>query len=122
MSDQRRLIDYLAHILTAIERYTGSMDEGAFVTDPLVQDAVVRNFEIIGEACNNIQKRHPEFAAAHPELPLATAYQMRNVIAHGYFKVDYEIAWRTIQHELPKLREQVRSALTTHDGSDAQRR
>ncbi|MDN5923883.1 MAG: DUF86 domain-containing protein [Xanthomonadales bacterium] len=75
-----------------------------------MQDAVIRNIEVIGEASNNVEKRYPEFAADHSELPLAVAYQMRNVVAHGYFKVDYEIVWKTIQHELPALYELVRSA------------
>jgi uncharacterized protein with HEPN domain len=56
--NQQRLGDYLAHILEAIERinrYTQLMDEAAFRDNPLVQDAVIRNFEIIGEASNNIE-------------------------------------------------------------------
>jgi uncharacterized protein with HEPN domain len=70
---------------------------------------VVRNFEIIGEASRNIERHHPEFAAAHPELPLAIAYEMRNALAHGYFKVDLGIVWRTIQRDLPHLLELVRT-------------
>ena len=92
--DQDRLADYLAHILEAIERigpYTENMAELVFLENELVQDAVIRNSEIIGEASNNIEKQHPEFAAEHPELPLAFAYQMRNAVAHGYFKVDFDV-------------------------------
>lgn len=110
-STPQRLIDYLAHILEAIERinhYTEDMDETAFLSSRLIQDAVIRNFEIIGEASNNIEKRYPEFASEHPELPLSFAYQMRNALAHGYFKVDFEIVWRTIQRELPGFYQQVR--------------
>lgn len=108
---ERRLDDYLGHILEAIERidrYVDGLDERAFLNNQLVQDAVTRNFEIIGEASNNIEKHHPDFAAAHPDLPLSFAYQMRNAIAHGYFKVDYEIVWRTIHRDLPRLYGQVR--------------
>lgn len=57
--DQQRLVDYLAHILEAIERielYTAEMDEVAFLNNGLVQDAVVRNLEVVGEASNNISK------------------------------------------------------------------
>ena len=111
--DQQRLTDYLAHIAEAIERidrYTGDMDEVAFLNDELVQDAVIRNFEIIGEASNNIEKLYPDFAAAHPELPLSFAYQMRNAVAHGYFKVDFEIVWKTIHRSLPGLHTQVTQA------------
>ncbi|SFM04335.1 HepT-like ribonuclease domain-containing protein [Rugamonas rubra] len=105
--DQQRLVDYLAHILQAIERvgrYTELMDELTFLNNELVQDAVIRNFEIIGEASNNVERHFPDFAASHPELPLAFAYQMRNAVAHGYFKVDFEIVWKTIQNDLPGLR------------------
>jgi len=107
---QQRLVDYLAHIIEAIDRinrYTEDVDEATFLNNQLVQDAVIRNFEIIGEASNNIEKHYPEFAAAHPELPLSFAYQMRNAVAHGYFKVDFEIVWRTIDRDLPGLRRQV---------------
>ncbi|MBS9423134.1 DUF86 domain-containing protein [Photorhabdus caribbeanensis] len=107
---QQRLVDYLAHILGAIKRidsYTEDMDELAFLNNRLVQDAVIRNFEIIGEASNNIGKYYPNFAAANPELPLSFAYQMRNALAHGYFKVDFEIVWKTIHSDLPRLYQQV---------------
>jgi uncharacterized protein with HEPN domain len=108
--DPQRLDGYLSHILEAIERikeYVTDMDETAFLGSKLVQDAVIRNFEIIGEASNNIEKRFPEFVAAHPELPFSSAYQMRNAVAHGYFKVDFEIIWKTIHNELPKLHGQI---------------
>lgn len=111
--DLQRLADYLAHILEAIQRieeYVSNIDEVAFLSNKLVQDAVIRNFEIIGEASNNIEKHFPEFVAMHPELPLASAYQMRNAIAHGYFKVDFEIIWKTIHSELPGLYAQIRSS------------
>lgn len=111
--DWQRLADYLAHILEAIERiesYTANVAKLAFLENQLVQDAVIRNLEVIGEASNNIAKRHPAFAAEHPELPLASAYQMRNAVAHGYFKVDFEIVWKTIQDDLPRLHSQIRQA------------
>ena len=114
----QRLSDYLNHILEAIERieeYVSELDEMAFLGNKLVQDAVIRNFEVIGEASNNIEKRFPEFVAAHPELPLASAYQMRNAVAHGYFQVDFEILWKTIQRDLPSLHtkvEEIRVKLT----------
>jgi uncharacterized protein with HEPN domain len=112
--DRQRLGDYLAHILEAIERierYTEDIDEAAFLENEMVQDAVVRNFEIIGEASHNIDEHYPEFASDHSELPLAYAYQMRNAVSHGYFKVDLAIVWKTIQSDLPALHIQVQQAL-----------
>lgn len=103
---EQRLRDYLGHILQAIERidrYTGDKSKAAFLCNEMAQDAVVRNLEILGEASHNIEQRFPEFAGAHPELPLAAAYQMRNAVAHGYFSVDFDIVWKTIHSDLPAL-------------------
>lgn len=112
----QRLPDYLGHILEAIERiqhYVEDMDEVGFLDNKLVQDAVIRNLEVIGEASRNIERVHPEFAAAHPELPLALANDMRNSLAHGYFKVDLEIVWKTIQVNLPDLQAQITEVSAT---------
>lgn len=65
--DERRLTDYLAHILEAIERidcYTEDMSEMAFLENQMAQDAVIRNFEIIGEASHNVETHYPEFAVS----------------------------------------------------------
>ena len=116
--DPQRLSGYLGHIVEAIERidrYTADMDESGFLDGPLVQHAVIRNFEIIGEASRNIETRFPDFAAAHPELPLAVAWQMRNAVAHGYFKVDLEIVWKAIRRDLPKPHAQVQEVRTALD-------
>ena len=113
-ADSLRVPEYLRHILEAIQRidrYTGDMTEAGFLGDEKTQDAVIRNFEIIGEACNNIAKHHPDFAAGHPEVPWGFAYEMRNALAHGYFKVDLEIVWHTIHKYLPGLAEQARKLL-----------
>lgn len=112
--DPQRLRDYLAHILEAIERieqYVNDMDEILFLNNKLVQDAVIRNLEIIGEASNSLEKRYPSFVTDHPELPLSSAYQMRNAVAHGYFKIDFEIVWKTIHGELPALHKQIQGIL-----------
>lgn len=111
-ADPRRLPDYLDHIAAAIERiqrYTGDLDEVGFRGSEIVQDAVIRNLEVVGEASRNIERGHPDFAAAHPELPLTIAYEMRNALAHGYFKVDLAVVWTTIRTDLPNLHRLVRS-------------
>ena len=112
--DKHQLVDYFTHILQAIERierYTAGIEQATFLANEMIQDAVIRNLEIIGEASHNIEGRYPEFAAAHPDLPLASASQMRNVVSHGYFKVDLRIVWKTIESELPRLREKVQRTL-----------
>ena len=60
------------------------LDGDDFIASDLVQDATLRNFEIIGEASKHLLQRFPEFVAANPELQLVQAYQMRNFVTHGY--------------------------------------
>lgn len=73
-----RVPEYLGHILEAIRRihlYVDDMSKPQFLDDPRTQAAVIRNFEIIGEACRNIDSHHPEFAQEHPEVPWGIAYE-----------------------------------------------
>ena len=109
---QPRLHDYLTHILDAIgsiQSYLGGLAREDFALDPLRQDAVIRNIEVIGEASNQIESRYPQFAAAHPELELSVAYRMRNALAHGYFTIDLDTVWDTIKNDLPRLDAAVRA-------------
>jgi uncharacterized protein with HEPN domain len=105
-----RVADYLQHILQAVDNiqsYTAGMDLAAFMADSKTSDAVIRNFEVIGEACNNVVKNHSVFAAQQPTVPWSFAYEMRNALSHGYFTVDLAIVWQTVQQDLPALRTKV---------------
>jgi uncharacterized protein with HEPN domain len=111
MKHPTRVEDYLGHMAEAIQRaisYVQALpDRHAFEQNPQVQDAVVRNIEIIGEAVNHINRASPEFIAQHPELPWQQMRDMRNIIIHAYFAVDFEIVWKTVKDDLPKLKQQV---------------
>ncbi len=106
-----RISDYLGHILEAIHRinhYTEDLTEAAFLGNELVQDAVIRNIEIMDEAAKNMERRHPDFSEQHPDVPWEDIYLMRNRVSHGYFSIDLEIVWNTIQNDPPVLERQVR--------------
>ena len=112
--DPLRLGDYLGHILDAIsqiQNYCEDLDEVTFLKNRMIQDAVIRNFEIIGEASKNVERVAPEFVVAHPDLPLAFAYDMRNLLAYGYYKVDVAVVWKTNERDLPYLQQQVTLAI-----------
>jgi len=89
MKHPARVEDYLEHISEAIDRATSYLravpDLQAFHQNLQVQDAVVRNIEIIGEAVNKINSTAPDFITQHPELPWAQMRGMRNVAIHEYF-------------------------------------
>jgi len=104
------LNDFLIHILEAIRRieaYTDSLSYDDFCLSTKDQDAVIRNFEVIGEACRNLEKYFPEFVASHPELPIRSAYDMRNALSHGYFGIDLAILWQAVQRDLPTFKERL---------------
>ena len=90
-------------ILSSIERiitYTEGMNFDEFREDTKTVDAVVRNFEIIGEAAARVPE---EIVAVHPEIPWREMRDMRNVLAHEYFGIDEKIIWDTIRYDLPPL-------------------
>ncbi|PXX97649.1 HepT-like ribonuclease domain-containing protein [Halomonas sp. LBP4] len=120
--DELALRDYLEHIQQAIgriQRYLIDVDHAAFLMNEEKQDAVIRNLEIIGEAAGNIQHHFPDFAAKHPEFPLKAAYGTRNALAHGYFKVDLDVVWKTVERDLPMLEVQVGEVLKSLNRSGA---
>jgi uncharacterized protein with HEPN domain len=107
-----RLTEYLNDAIRSIERilqYIQDVDEAAFLQHQKTQDAVIRNFEILGEACNHITKHYSEFAATHPDVLWDSAYEMRNELVHDYFKVDMGKVWSAI-HFLPKMARRIEDA------------
>lgn len=113
-ANPQRCADYLQHIVEAIDNiqnYTVGMDLAAFIADRKTCDAVIRNIEVIGEACNNVVRHHAAFAAVHASIPWSFAYEMRNAVSHGYFTIDNTIVWATVQQDLPGLRTQIASLL-----------
>jgi uncharacterized protein with HEPN domain len=108
--DPQALNDYLEHIREAIgriQRYLADVDHAGFLESEEKQDAVIRNLEVIGEAAGNIDQHFPAFLEQHPEFPLRAAYDIRNALAHGYFKVDLDVVWKTVERDLPRLERQV---------------
>jgi len=84
--DTLRVMDYLAHMVEAIDRinlYVDDMTPQAFLEDQKTQDAVVRNFEVAGEAAHNVEVHHATFAASHPDVPWALMYTMRTASPMG---------------------------------------
>ena len=116
-----RAADYVGHVLEAIDRiqsYTRGLSEGAFLDSRITQDAVIRNFEVIGEASRNLLRYCPEFVVANSGLPLIAAYEMRNHLSHGYFKVSLGLVWKTVCDDLPGLRREMEAAAISEAAKD----
>ena len=101
---------YLQHISDSISRIESYVSKGRdeFLSCRLVQDAVIRNFEIIGEAAKRLSA---EFQTSEPTIPWKQIGSFRDVLIHGYFGVDLNQVWRVIEQELPTLGAVVRNSL-----------
>lgn len=101
-----RLADYLAHIRQAAQDaciFVEGLHKDDFLDDKRTQQAVIMSLIIIGEAATKIMDQHPDFTAAHPEIPWRSMRGMRNRIAHGYFDINLDVVWDTVASALPAL-------------------
>jgi uncharacterized protein with HEPN domain len=81
------------------------------MADSMVQDAVLRNIEILGEATRNLMECLPDLQSTYPQIPWIDIYGMRNRIAHGYFFINFELVWTVVVGNIPELRQQISIAL-----------
>jgi uncharacterized protein with HEPN domain len=78
-----------------------------FFGDKRTQQAVILNLVIIGEVATRLLKEHEAFLQRHPDIPWRGMKGMRNRIAHGYFEINLEVVWDTIQTAVPRLLERL---------------
>jgi len=100
---KRDVRDYLDDILESIGRikeYLGNLTEEDFYENTLVQDAVLRRLEIIGEAVKHIPN---EFRCKYPEIPWKEIAGMRDIMIHAYFGVNLRRVWKVIEKDIPDL-------------------
>lgn len=114
-SHAHRVSDYLLHILEAIDRATKYASAAerleVFEADALLQDGIIRNIGVIGEAAVKIQQTDPTFIARFPDVPWKEMQTMRHKLVHDYFDVDLAIVWNTVRNDLPRLAAQVKHVL-----------
>ena len=94
---------YLLDILNAARRivqYTTGVTEEEFERNELLQDATMRQLEIIGEAARKVSQ---ENRSAHPEIPWSDMIGMRNRLIHEYSRINLKRVWDTIQNDIPRL-------------------
>lgn len=105
-----RLPDYLDHMLEAARQacaYAQGMSKEDFLDDKRTQQAVILNLILIGEEATKLLKDDDAFADQYPQVPWRSMKGMRNRIAHGYFEINLDTVWETIQTALPSLIEQL---------------
>ena len=108
-------IVFLLHIRDAIqhiETYTKHIQYKDFIQTRLVQDGVIRQIEIIGEATKNISTK---FKEKHPDIPWKKIAGMRDKLIHQYFGVDIKKVWQTVKKDLPILKSKINSIIEEAD-------
>jgi uncharacterized protein with HEPN domain len=101
---------YLRHILDAVGKILDFTRGGreAFIADPMIQDAVIRNIEVIGEAAKSLSSAVKD---ANPDIPWTQIASMRNTLIHRYFRVDLDLVWQVVEQDLPGFKIQLEAIL-----------
>ncbi|MDD2815800.1 MAG: DUF86 domain-containing protein [Thiotrichaceae bacterium] len=100
------LLNDITNSIQKIQSYTQGMLFDEFIQDDKTTDAVIRNFEVIGEASNQLPAI---FCEQHPQIAWRRMADFRNVLIHKYFGVDLQLVWEIIQYDLPELRKRLES-------------
>ncbi|MCX9082592.1 MAG: DUF86 domain-containing protein [Candidatus Methanoperedens sp.] len=109
MKDDAVFLKHILDSINQIEEYIDGMGFEDFIGCKLVQDGVVRQLEIIGEATKHLS---PELREKYPKIPWEDIAGMRDKLIHHYFGVDLEVVWDTVEKDLPALKKKVKKILS----------
>lgn len=101
MKDDLAFIEHILLCIEKIQKYTKNLTAQDFNNNELIQDAVIRNIEIVGEATKKISK---DLKSQYQEIPWKEMSGMRDKLIHDYFGVDVDVVWKTVNEDIPFLK------------------
>ncbi|HEX2350655.1 MAG TPA: DUF86 domain-containing protein [Ktedonobacterales bacterium] len=107
--DPRVMLREMVESIRAVRLYLQGVSKEEFINSALVQDAVIRRIEILGEAANQIPDAVKQ---RFPEVEWREISAMRNRLIHGYFSVNIEVVWNTAEHDLTPLEAHAQAMLS----------
>jgi uncharacterized protein with HEPN domain len=110
--NENRLADYLEHMRQAATdacTFVEGLIQEDFLNDKRTQQAVIMSLIVLGEAATKVMDRYTEFAQSQSQIPWRSMRGMRNLIAHGYFDINLDVVWETVQTALPILLAQLKA-------------
>ena len=116
-TDTAALTDIIEAV-NRIQRYVGTATLAEFLQKPETQDAVVRNFEVIGEAVKSLSDG---LRKRHTDVEWTKIAGMRDRLIHHYFSVDWDVLWDALQNNLPTLKDRIRRILNEHQANGTKR-
>lgn len=108
MRDCRLYLNDILNAMISIEKFVEGMSLDAFKEDDKTSSAVIRKFEIIGEASKNVSE---EIKEKYPEVPWKEMSGMRDKLIHTYFGVNYRLVWTAIKERIPQVKPLIKKIL-----------
>jgi len=101
MKDDRLYLIHISESITKIDAYVSGLDAAAFLQQEMVQDAVLRNLQVLAESTQRISDN---LKARHSEIEWYKIAGLRNVLVHDYLGIDLNTVWLVVQNNLPELK------------------
>ncbi len=108
MKDDKLYLIHISECIERIESYVSRTDKKMFMTSSLVQDAVVRNLQVMAESAQRLSDKAKH---SHPGIDWYRIAGFRNILVHDYLGIDMETVWNIIEKEIPALKAAVRTMM-----------
>ena len=108
MKDDKLYLIHISECIERIESYVSQIDKESFLASTLIQDAVVRNLQILAESSQQLSEQAKQ---AQPDIDWYKISGFRNILVHDYLGIDMKTVWNVVEKEMPILKKAINSIL-----------